>query len=116
MSSLRKILSGPEFTQLELQAKFFRSLGDPTRLRILELLAEGEQRVNDLVKALGVHQGRVSNHLTWLKWCGLVTPTSRGRHVYYRVSDKRVREILRLARAMVADNAELIWRSTRLNP
>lgn len=99
---------------LEVQAKFFRGLGDPTRLRILDLLREGERTVSDLVQALGAPQGRVSNHLACLRWCGYVTASPRGRYTYYRIKDKKVHDILELARQMVADNAEHIWACTRI--
>jgi len=50
-----------------------RGLGDPTRVRILELLrAEGELSVGELVERLGEPQPKVSNHLACLCWCGFV--------------------------------------------
>jgi len=115
VSALTKRLPAPEVEQLQLQAKFFRGLGDPTRLKILELLLKRERTVTQLVERLGVPQGRVSSHLACLGWCGYVTATRRGRHRYYRVVDKRVQRILELARAMVADNAEHIWACTRID-
>ncbi len=114
MRALKRSLPDDEYAQLELSAKFFRGLGDPTRLKILELLLEGEKNVSELVKALGVPQGRVSNHLACLKWCGYVGTTGRGRFTYYRVADKRINRVLELARQMVADNAEHIWACTRI--
>jgi ArsR family transcriptional regulator len=100
--------------QLQLKAKFFRGLGDPTRLKVLELLLEREHHVTELVNVLKVPQGRLSNHLACLSWCGYVSTTQQGRNRYYRVADKRVRKILELARDMVADNAEHVWACTRL--
>jgi ArsR family transcriptional regulator len=114
MSALRKLVPKEEFALLELSAKFFRGLGDPTRLKILELLLDSEQSVSDLVRLLGVQQGRVSNHLACLKWCGYVTTTSNGRYTLYRIADKRVERILRLSREMVAKNAEHLWTCTRI--
>ena len=78
MSALRKLVPEREFALLELSAKFFRGLGDPTRLKILDILLEGEQSVSDLVRLLGIQQGRVSNHLACLKWCGYIRPPGRG--------------------------------------
>lgn len=114
MRAIRRNLPQAEYAQLELSAKFFRGLGDPTRLKILELLLEGEKNVSELVKVLGVPQGRVSNHLACLKWCGYVDTIGRGRFTYYRVTDKRIKRVLELARQMVADNAEHIWACTRI--
>src|SRR3970040_2025192 len=75
MSTWTKRLPAQEVEQLQLEAKFFRGLGDPTRLKILELLLERERTVTQLIEALGVPQGRVSSHLACLTWCGYVTPS-----------------------------------------
>ena len=114
MSALRKRVPEQEFAVLELSAKFFRGLGDPTRLKILDILLDGEQSVSDLVRLLGIQQGRVSNHLACLKWCGYVTTTTKGRYAVYGIADKRVKQILRLSREMVAKNAEHLWVCTRI--
>jgi DNA-binding transcriptional ArsR family regulator len=99
----------------EITAKFFHGLSDLTRLRIVEmLLDEGEQNVSDLVAALGQSQGRISNHLACLRWCGYVDSRREGKFVYYRVSDPRVRDLLDLARAMIANNAAAILSCTRI--
>ncbi len=65
-------------------ARFFRVLGDPTRLRILELLQGGERTVGEIVAAVGQPQPRVSTHLACLRHCGFVTAERRGREVVYR--------------------------------
>jgi DNA-binding transcriptional ArsR family regulator len=91
----------------DLVAKYFRGLGDPTRVRILELLQDhGELSVGDLVDRLGQSQPKVSNHLGCLRWCGFVHARREHPNVYYRVADDRVAELLALARALLADNAE----------
>ncbi len=77
-----------------LLAKFFRGLGDPTRIRILQLLLDGERTVGELVEELGSFQGRVSSHLACLRWCGFVTSRRDGQNVYYHVIDSRVRKLL----------------------
>ena len=84
----------------DLDARFFRGLGDPTRLRIVQLLLDGERTVSEIVKALGGLQGRISSHLMCLRWCGFVTTHREGKWVYYSVTDPRVREVLRLAQSM----------------
>ena len=97
-----------EQLQAELDARFFRGLGDPTRVRILEHLLEGEMSVGEIVEFLDAPQSSVSMHLGCLRWCGYVSTRKEGRHVYYQVTDPRVSEILRLARAIIADNAQAI--------
>ncbi len=85
---------------------FFAGLADPTRVRILELLAEQPLTVTEIVEALGLAQGRVSSHLSCLRWCGYVEARVEGRYNRYRLVDARVREILRLGEAIVRDNAD----------
>lgn len=91
---------------LELVGKYFRALGDPTRLRILELLDAGEASVGELVERLGLPQPQVSKHLACLRWCGFVLTRREHRTVYYSVADSRVSEVLAIGRELLADNAE----------
>lgn len=99
----------------EITTKFFHGLSDLTRLRIVEvLLDEGEQNVSQLVESLGQSQGRISNHLACLRWCGYVDSRREGKYVYYRVSDPRIRDLIGLARAIVSDNVEAILSCTRM--
>ena len=76
-------------------AHLFHGLSDPTRLRILLELLEGERRVTDLVAAVGTSQPNVSNHLACLRECGLVVdrPAER-RQVYYSISRPELRDLL----------------------
>lgn len=91
----------------DLVAKYFRGLGDPTRVRILELLREhGELSVGDLVNRLDQSQPKTSNHLACLRWCGFVETRREHPSVYYRIADPRVAELLALGRALLEDNAE----------
>jgi DNA-binding transcriptional ArsR family regulator len=92
----------------DLSARFFRVLGDPTRIRLLHLLldaAAGECSVGELVAALDVPQSRVSTHLGCLRWCGLVQTRREGKQVYYRVADPRARELLALGNVILHDHA-----------
>jgi ArsR family transcriptional regulator, cadmium/lead-responsive transcriptional repressor len=91
----------------DLVAKYFRGLGDPIRLRILELLRhDGELTVGELVHRLGLPQPKVSNHLACLRWCGFIEARREGRTVHNRIADSRVAEMLDLAESLLADNAE----------
>ena len=62
----------PQATEVDVLAKYFRGFGDPTRLRILDLLRKEERSVGELVAALRQPQPKVSNHLACLRWCGFV--------------------------------------------
>jgi ArsR family transcriptional regulator, cadmium/lead-responsive transcriptional repressor len=87
---------------LTISAKLFRGLGDQTRLGILLALAEGEQRVVDLVQELGAAQSTVSGHLACLKDCGLVTDRPAGRAVFYRLATTEVLDLLQAAEHVLA--------------
>lgn len=104
------VLNEREATRVmgEACAKFFRGLGDPTRLKIVESLLEGEKNVSELVELIGSPQGRISSHLSCLRWCGYVNSRAEGRYTCYYIADERVRTIVELAREMVYKNAEFI--------
>jgi DNA-binding transcriptional ArsR family regulator len=94
-------------TEADLLAKYFKVLAEPTRVRVLELLADGgELSVSQLMQSLGQSQSKVSNHLACLRWCGFVTTRREHRVVYYRVADERVLQVVALGRALLGDNAE----------
>ncbi len=96
----------PSHQRTDVLATFFQGLADPTRVRILEILAERPRTVTELVAELGLAQGRVSSHLSCLRWCGYVRADVEGRFNRYRLVDERVREILGLGEAIVRDNAD----------
>ena len=101
----------------DLVAKYFRGLGDPIRLRILELLQnEGELSVGELVDRLALPQPQVSNHLACLRWCGFVAARREGRAVFNRIADERVEAMLQLAQSLLADNAEHVAACCRIDP
>lgn len=99
----------------DLVAKYFRGLGDPTRLRILELVRDRELPVGELVERLELPQPRVSNHLACLRWCGFVTTRREHRTVYYRVSDERIARIVNLARDLLGENSEHVAACKRID-
>jgi ArsR family transcriptional regulator, lead/cadmium/zinc/bismuth-responsive transcriptional repressor len=75
-------------------AQFFQVLSDPTRVRILKALAEGEWCVTDLVDALKMDQPAISHQLKYLRKLGVVSYHKKGRHVYYTLSDDQLRDML----------------------
>jgi len=100
----------------DLVAKYFRGLGDPTRLRILELLRdEGELSVGELVQRLGVAQPKVSNHLACLRWCGFIEARREHRLVFNRIADQRVVKMLELGHALLEDNQEHVAACCRID-
>jgi len=75
---------------LQQVATYFQALSEPTRLRILNLLREGERNVGDLAVQCGFTAANVSRHLAMLTQHGLVVRESRGTSVYYRIADASV--------------------------
>jgi DNA-binding transcriptional ArsR family regulator len=64
-------------------ARLFSALGDETRIKIVKLLSEGEQNVDDLTRLLDVSQPTISHHVRILRENGLVQSEKRGRSIYY---------------------------------
>jgi ArsR family transcriptional regulator, cadmium/lead-responsive transcriptional repressor len=89
---------------LAVAARLFHGLGDPTRLRILLALLDGERRVTDLVAAVGTSQPNVSNHLACLRDCGLVVdrPAER-RQVFYSIARPELHDLLRASERLLAE-------------
>ncbi len=89
---------------LQLLAERFRVLGDPVRLRLLDLLRAREKTVADLVAETGLRQANVSKHLQILYRAGFVTRRKSGLNVYYRLADEGVFELCSiLCRRLRAD-------------
>jgi DNA-binding transcriptional ArsR family regulator len=74
----------------ELIARRFRVLGEPLRVRALDLLRDGELSVNALADKLGAGQQNVSKHLAVLADAGMLSRRKDGNHVYYRIADEGV--------------------------
>ncbi len=101
---------------LAARARYFRVLGDPTRLRMLEALLEAERTVAELVSIIGAPRSRISNHLACLKWCRLLTARRQGRHVVYRVADPRVANLLALSKELSVEQCGYLARCRRIGP
>ncbi len=84
------------------KAELFKSLGHPARIRILELLVEGEMSVSNLLVATGLEPSSLSQHLNVVKHTGLVQSSRSGNLVTYRVTDPSVADFLAAARAVLA--------------
>jgi DNA-binding transcriptional ArsR family regulator len=103
-------------TDAEALSRYFRVLGDPTRLRIVEALVERERTVSELVELLGAPQSRISNHLACLRWCRFVESERRGRTIVYRISDERVVSLLELAASLAEPNCDHLASCRRIGP
>jgi DNA-binding transcriptional ArsR family regulator len=85
----------------EVKAHFFRVLGHPARIRILELLQDGERSVGVLQADLGLDSGGTSQHLAALRGVGVVETRRQGTSVFYRVDDAEVFGLLAAARSII---------------
>jgi ArsR family transcriptional regulator len=84
-------------------ADTFRVLGDPTRVRILDALGEGELCVQALASTIGMSESAVSHQLRLLRTMRLVRVRRDGRLAYYAVDDHHILELLRQARTHVQE-------------
>ncbi|GAA2244562.1 MULTISPECIES: ArsR/SmtB family transcription factor [Kitasatospora] len=85
------------------KAEFFRTLGHPARIRVLELLQDGPLLVRDLLAALDIEASSLSQQLAVLRRTNLVTATRDGNTVLYALSTPDVAELLRAARRILSD-------------
>ncbi len=96
-------------SSLSLRAKFFRGLADPSRLALPEALRGGEQTVGALTAATGLTQSNVSGHLACLRDCGLVESRQEWRHVYYRLADAGIGQLLAATDRILAATAQRVY-------
>ena len=96
-----------------LKAKLFRGFADPTRLSILEALMDGERSVGEIAQATETTFANVSAHLACLAECGLVRSEKRGKYVFYRLQERRVRDLIKIAEGILANVSRQIYECTR---
>ncbi|NGX08163.1 transcriptional regulator [Mycobacteroides franklinii] len=93
-----------------MKADFFKTLGHPVRIRVLELLSERDQAVSEMLPEVGIEAANLSQQLAVLRRAGLVTARREGQSVLYTLTSPRVAELLATARkiltGVVADQAE----------
>ena len=94
-------------TNLDVLARIGTALGDDSRRRLLVALMDGPAYPSELAGDLGLTRANVSNHLTCLRGCGIVTARPEGRRVRYELTDPRLVKVLRdmLRIRLVADPA-----------
>lgn len=96
----------------QLKAEFFKTLGHPVRIRVLELLSQREHAVAEMLPLVGVEAANLSQHLALLRRTGLVATRKEGSSVFYSLTSPDVAELLRVARriltGVLAGQAELL--------
>jgi DNA-binding transcriptional ArsR family regulator len=83
------------------KAQLFRVLGHPIRIRMLELLSDGERTVGDLQAALSLDSSSASQHLAALRQQSVLESRRAGTNVYYRLRDPRVSQLLAVAKQLL---------------
>jgi len=96
---------GPAYSlgAFERAGQLFRAMGDTPRLRILEMLAQGEQCVTAIVQALNEKFSTVSQRLRVLRSEGLVVRRRKGTHLYYALADRHVADLVHNALAHASE-------------
>ena len=97
-------------------ARFFRVLGDPTRLAIVRLLADRAHTVSELMAATGAAQSKVSNHLACLRWCRVAEAERNGSRMVYRLIDPSIADLVESAHSLVEERCEQLASCTRIGP
>jgi ArsR family transcriptional regulator len=85
------------------KAEFFKALGHPARIRVLELLAQGERAVSELLPDVGIEPAHLSQQLAVLRRLNLVTTRREGSAVFYSLVSPRVVELLAAARRILTE-------------
>jgi DNA-binding transcriptional ArsR family regulator len=85
----------------QLKAEFFKTLGHPVRIRVLELLSVREHAVSELLSELEIEPANLSQQLAVLRRAGLVATRREGSAVHYSVTSPQVAELLAVARAIL---------------
>ncbi|WP_328528806.1 metalloregulator ArsR/SmtB family transcription factor [Nocardioides sp. NBC_00368] len=88
------------------KAQFFRTLGHPARIRILELLAERDHAVHELLERIAIEPSNLSQQLSVLRRTSLVASYRQGSEVVYSISIPEVRDLLFSARTILVNLAE----------
>lgn len=98
----------------QMKADFFKTLGHPVRIRVLELLSQREHAVSEMLAEIGIEAANLSQQLSILRRAGLVTARREGLSVTYELTTPEVAQLLATARAIltgvVAGQAEALER------
>jgi DNA-binding transcriptional ArsR family regulator len=84
------------------KAEFFRTLGHPARIRVLELLSEGDLAVHELLTSIDIEASNLSQQLAVLRLAGLVSQRRAEGQVIYSLAVPQVGELMRVAREILA--------------
>jgi ArsR family transcriptional regulator len=98
----------------DLHAAICKTFANPSRLRIVEALGDGERTVSQLVELLGVSKSNVSQHLGLMREKGVVEHRREGGYVFYRLSNPKILQACRLMREVLLEQFERVGELARL--
>ncbi|HEY9410398.1 MAG TPA: metalloregulator ArsR/SmtB family transcription factor [Jiangellaceae bacterium] len=96
-------MGGVQVPLYQAKAEFFRMLGHPVRIRVLELLQDGPTPVRDLLAAIEIEPSSLSQQLAVLRRSGIVTSTREGSTVVYALAGGDVADLMRAARRILTE-------------
>jgi DNA-binding transcriptional ArsR family regulator len=85
----------------QLKADFFKTLAHPARIRVLELLRDGERSVSELIPGVGIEASHLSQQLAVLRRSNVITSRREGSMVFYSVTDRRIFTLLEEAKLIL---------------
>ena len=85
----------------EVKAEMFRALAHPARIRILDVLSDGEYSVSEMQPGIGIESSHLSQQLGVLRRAGLVTTRKEGQSVFYALKDPLISELLDVAKRLL---------------
>jgi DNA-binding transcriptional ArsR family regulator len=88
----------------ELKAELFKALAHPARVRVLELLSDGERSVSDMQPIVGIETSHLSQQLGVLRRAGLLTTRKEGSSVIYAISDPELVALLAVAKRILINS------------
>jgi len=91
---------------LEIEADFLKALAQPMRLKILEVLKNGEKCVCKIYPAVGGEQSNISRHLIFMRKAGILNCRKEGLMVFYSVRNPKVFEVLGLVKDLLRSQME----------
>ena len=107
-------MNAKTYDRLQTRARVFKALAHPSRLFVLEQLAQHERCVCELTAMIGADISTVSKHLSVLKRAGIISDTKRGLQVYYRLKMPCVLRFFDCVGKVVETNAKEQWESANL--
>ncbi|HUY85989.1 MAG TPA: metalloregulator ArsR/SmtB family transcription factor [Acidimicrobiales bacterium] len=88
----------------QIKAEFFKTLAHPARIRILEVLRQGEQAVSELIPAIEIEASHLSQQLGVMRRANLIQARKEGSSVYYSVANTEIFELLEVAKKIITSS------------